>query len=230
MISIITGTLNRLELLKHVISNTVGKSDKLELVLMDGGSTDGTIDYVKELKNDQIKLIEIGERSSYPHFMNLGIQNSKYEWICQWNDDILLLNDWGDVFNILNDSIDAYIFDWTRGTLDNFQVSNKYLDPNIFNSYWISFAHCMNFGIYRKDIFRKIGMYDMKFKYYECDHDMTLRVLLLGYNLKNFHEIKVMEILTDKRSIEYGDEENTTRDNFLYYQTGNLPPSIELLK
>jgi glycosyltransferase involved in cell wall biosynthesis len=230
MISIITGTLNRLELLKRVISNTVGRSNKLELILMDGGSTDGTVEYVKELNNPQIKLIEIGGRSSYPHFMNLGIKNSTYEWVCQWNDDILLMNDWEDVFNVLNEKTDAYIFDWTRGTLENFETSDKNVDPNRFNSYWIYFNHCMNFGIYRKEIFRKIGMYDSQFKYYECDHDMTLRCSSFGYNVVNCHNIKVMEIITDKRSIEYGNEYEVTRNNYLYYQTGNLPTTIELLK
>ena len=44
MISIVTGTLNRKNLLPGLIENTVGKSDKLELVLVDGGSDDGTIE------------------------------------------------------------------------------------------------------------------------------------------------------------------------------------------
>ena len=79
MISIVTGTLNRLELLKHVITNTVDSCDKLELILVDGGSTDGTIEYLKELNHSQIKLIEVDKKSSYPHYMNLGIKNSKYD-------------------------------------------------------------------------------------------------------------------------------------------------------
>ena len=45
MVSIVTGTLNRLHLLTKIIQNTVNSSDKLELVLVDGGSSDGTIEY-----------------------------------------------------------------------------------------------------------------------------------------------------------------------------------------
>ena len=60
MISIVTGTLNRLELLKKVIENTVGSSNLIELVLVDGGSTDGTIEYLRSLNHPQIKLIEVG--------------------------------------------------------------------------------------------------------------------------------------------------------------------------
>ena len=75
MISIVTGTLNRVGMLPMLIQNTVMSDERIELVLVDGGSTDGTIDYIKSLDNPQIKLVEVGGRSSYPHFMNLGIKN-----------------------------------------------------------------------------------------------------------------------------------------------------------
>ena len=43
-ISIISGTLNRKENIKRLVENTIQKYDFLELVLVDGGSTDGTIE------------------------------------------------------------------------------------------------------------------------------------------------------------------------------------------
>ena len=46
-ISIVSGTLNRKDNVERLIKNTIDKYDFLELVLVDGGSTDGTIDYVK---------------------------------------------------------------------------------------------------------------------------------------------------------------------------------------
>ena len=98
MISIITGTLNRVGMLPTLIANTVLSDERLELVLVDGGSTDGTIDYIKQLNHPQIKLIEVGGRSPYPHFMNLAIQQSTHEVVCQWNDDVILCNDWSEVF------------------------------------------------------------------------------------------------------------------------------------
>ena len=97
MISIVTGTLNRLEFLPNLIENTINSNDNLELVLVDGGSNDGTIEYIKNLNNPKIKLIEVGQRSSYPHFMNLGIENSSHEFVCQWNDDVLLVNNWDEI-------------------------------------------------------------------------------------------------------------------------------------
>ena len=111
MISIVTGTLNRKYLLPNLINNTVNSCDKLELVLVDGGSNDGTIDYIKDLNHPRIKLIEVGERSSYPHFMNLGIENSSFEWVCQWNDDALLVSKWDEIISELDKINDFYLLD-----------------------------------------------------------------------------------------------------------------------
>ena len=58
MISIVTGTLNRCYLLENLIKNTVDSSDKLELILVDGGSSDGTLEYIKNLNHPRIKLME----------------------------------------------------------------------------------------------------------------------------------------------------------------------------
>ncbi len=222
MLSIVTGTLNRLDLLKEVIKNTIDRSDKIELVLLDGGSTDGTIEYVKSLNNERINFIEIGGRSTYPSFMNIGIKAAKHEWIVQWNDDVLLINEWDDVINMLNDGNDVYIFDWNRGTLE------EYADKSYENQ-WICFHDCMNFGIYRKEIFRKIGMYDSQFKYYECDHDMATRCLIFGYKVVNAHNIKVMEVRTEKRCIEYGGDRAIWFKNRELYGAGIIPNTIEKL-
>ena len=115
MISIVTGTLNRLFLLPSLIKNTIDSNEKLELVLVDGGSTDGTIDYIKSLNHPRIKFIEVGKRSTYPHFMNLGIKNSKYDIICQWNDDVLLSNNWEEIFSEIDNEHDFYLFNWKNG-------------------------------------------------------------------------------------------------------------------
>ena len=113
MISIVTGTLNRIDHLKKLIDNTVGSNEEIELVLIDGGSTDGTLEYLREINHPRIKLVEEGGRSYYWDYMNKGIENSTHEWVCQWNDDLLLENTWGEVINeIKNDPHDFYPFSW----------------------------------------------------------------------------------------------------------------------
>ena len=65
MISIITGSYNRLNNIKRLISNTVDANQSLELVIVDGGSTDGTVEYMQNLNHMNIKFINYGKRSSF---------------------------------------------------------------------------------------------------------------------------------------------------------------------
>lgn len=203
MVSIVTGTLDRLHLLPKIIANTVDSNEKLELVLVDGGSIDGTIEYIKKLNHPRIKFIEVGGRSSYPHFMNLGIENASYEWVCQWNDDVLLANNWDEVFKELDNEHMFYLFNWKYGS-----------ETDIFNDRWLSGedtpisngGFCivdayethqeivMNYGIYNKKIFREIGMYNEAYKYYYADSDMSLRAYLFGYKYKALTKIKVCSL------------------------------------
>ena len=80
-ISIVSGTLNRKENVKRLVENTIEKYNFLELVLVDGGSTDGTVEYIQSLNYDNLIFVNYGKRSSYPHFMNLGILNSSGDFL-----------------------------------------------------------------------------------------------------------------------------------------------------
>ena len=200
MISIVTGTLNRCHLLGNLIKNTIDSNDKLELVLVDGGSSDGTLEYIKKLNHPRIKLIEVGERSSYPHFMNLGIQNATYDWVCQWNDDVLLSNSWDEVIRELDDEYMFYLFNWKYGSLESLNNQDWLLGNDsshenkgfcLSDSYDICGDVIMNYGIYNKKVFREIGMYNTAYSYYYADGDMSLRAYLFGYKYKALKDIKV---------------------------------------
>jgi glycosyltransferase involved in cell wall biosynthesis len=238
MISIVTGTLNRKNLLPNLIKNTVDSDERLELVLVDGGSTDGTIEYIKELNHNKIKLIEVGGRSSYPHYMNLGIENSSYELVCQWNDDVLLVDSWDDIVREIEDGYDFYLFNWKYGDLkditDDDWITGRYHE-NQNNKGWCivdieSSDIVMNYGIYRKKIFREIGMYHPDFRYYYADGDMSRRAFMFGYKFKGLKHIKVCSLNTEKRAF-HTDTDSTLYDNLHEeYKNKILNKEIKLLK
>lgn len=233
MISIVTGTLNRGPFLQGLIENTVEANEKLELVLVDGGSTDGTIEYIKEENHPRIKLIEVGQRSSYPHFMNLGIQNASHEIICQWNDDVLLINDWEEVFSEIDDS-DFYLFNWKYGTLSDIKNS-KWIDGNDHQNNWFLIDQkpdgeiVMNYGLYRKKIFKEIGMYNLEYRYYCADGDMADRAYEFGYKVKTLRNIKVCSLIADKVATHFGDDQQIYQKNLSLHKQKVLPDSLEFL-
>lgn len=234
MISIVTGTLNRGPLLPRLIENTVEANEKLELVLVDGGSDDGTIEYIKEENHPRIKLIEVGERSSYPHFMNLGIKHASHEIVCQWNDDVLLSNDWEEVFSKIDDS-DFYLFNWKYGNENNLK-DQTWLEGEHHTEGWCLLNNkpdgeiVMNYGLYRKDIFRKIGMYNNEYRYYCADGDMADRAYSFGYKVKNLREIKVCSLITNKVANHYQGDDEIYAKNLNLYKQQILPESIEFLR
>lgn len=240
MISIITGTLNRKYLLPYLIENTVEANKKLELVLVDGGSSDGTIEFLKKINHPRIKLIELGRRSPYPHYMNVAIKNSSYEMVCQWNDDVLLSNDWEEVIDSLNEDYDFYIFNWRYGGFADLKnprwlhgtTSSQgwYLLNNIENPINGNDEIVVNYGIYKKKIFRKIGMYNNDYQYYYADADMSNRSYRFGFKHKDLRQIKVCSLLVNKVAKHYPNDEEIYNKNRELYKNKVLPKNIEFLE
>jgi glycosyltransferase involved in cell wall biosynthesis len=218
MISIVTGTLNRRHLLPIIIDNTVDNCCQLELVLVDGGSEDGTVEYLKSLNHPKIKLIEVGHRSSYSHFMNLGIRASSHEYICQWNDDAFLLNKWEDVISSLGEE-DLYLFSWRYDTDNEWIIYCDFVEEV-----------CMNYGIYKKDVFRKYGMYSDAYRYYCADGDMSYRAWVNGCKVKILRDIQVVvPKKEDKKAIIFGGEYDVYAQRRKMYKAGGMPRDIEYL-
>lgn len=220
-ISIVTGTLNRLPLLKGLLENTVKAHKDLELILVDGGSSDGTIDFIKNVDHPRVRLIEYGKRSSYPHFMNLGIRYASHELICQWNDDVILLNSWNEVFDEI-DNHDAYLFSWqNKGQED--------LGWNLLNNGSNGGEVVMNYGIYTKDVFRKYGLYNDKYRYYFADAEMALRAYCLGAKFKNLHNIKASVLPVEKTATHHKDDAGMYYRHVKEYHLGKIDKDIEYL-
>lgn len=235
MISIVTGTLNRVNLIDDLIKNTVGNNDNLELILVDGGSSDGTIEKIKSINHPNVKLIEVGHRSGYSHFMNLGITNSKYEWVCQWNDDVLLVNDWNDIISALDEENDFYLFNWKYGTKNDI-TNESWLDGLIHTHGWCLLDDTdkngeivMNYGIYNKKIFRKIGMYNNAYSYYYADGDMAYRAHKFGFKHKSLRDIKICSLYTPKQASHASNESIVYEQHLEMYNNGILPENLNYL-
>ena len=229
-ISIVTGTLNRRPLLPAILANTVLADERLELVLVDGGSTDGTLDYLKNINHPRVKLIEIGGRSPYPHFMNIGIRSATHEHICQWNDDVFLTCSWDDVFRTIDDEHAVYIFTWKNDKYPKFKDKGWVIIDSLLTD--PAGEVVVNFGIYRKEVFRKVGLYNPKYHFYCADGDMAHRAFYNGFKIKSCPEIKVVSI----RGIAKNNDSRIKADIACYkehiatYKTGILPDYLEYLE
>lgn len=248
-ISIVTGTLNRSEYLENLILNTVESDERLELVLVDGGSTDGTIEFIETFINHpRIKFIKYGERSSYPHYMNLGVSHASHELICQWNDDVIMTNHggWQRVFDAIDDEHDAYLFNWKEGSLVDAVDSNWLKCEQMRDNGWIICNNIdykypqmsgerqgeivMNYGIYKKDVFRKYGLYNSNYGYYCADGEMAMRARYQGCKFKTLIDAKVCVLPAEKRAIMHNEDIQRYNEDYARYINNQFEQEYEYLK
>lgn len=86
--SIITPTLNRLEFIKKLIKSIKQQTyNNWELIIVDNGSKDGTVEYIKNLRSSKIKLYIQKKKGFVAKSINKGIKKSNGDWICFLDSD-----------------------------------------------------------------------------------------------------------------------------------------------
>ena len=94
IVSIITGTYNRLKYIKQMIASaraSIPNGITYEFVVTDGGSTDGTLEWLKDQKD--VVLIRHGELKGAIKAFNDAAEVAKGHYIIPANDDIIFIND-----------------------------------------------------------------------------------------------------------------------------------------
>lgn len=80
-ISIVTVVFNMKEEFKETIENILSQTyDNLEIIIIDGGSTDGTVDVIKKYDHKIAYWVSESDKNLY-HAMNKGIIKASGKWI-----------------------------------------------------------------------------------------------------------------------------------------------------
>ena len=92
--SVVLVTRNRQDMLKKTIKAVLFQTEKnFELIIVDDGSTDGTSEFVKSIKDKRVRGI-VQNHSGLAEGRNNGIRNAKSDIVAFIDDDELPEKEW----------------------------------------------------------------------------------------------------------------------------------------
>ncbi|QLY79129.1 glycosyltransferase family 2 protein [Clostridium intestinale] len=180
-ISIITTTFNCKDKIEDTIISVLNQNSKIyEYIIMDSCSQDGTQDILEKYKDNINIYVEkdsgiydamnkgiIKAKGQYLYFLGAGDKLEKNilktieKEITEINSPDLI---YGKVFNIENN--EEYGFEYEK---------YNFLNRNI----------CHQAIFYKKDIFNRIGVYNLDYKYL-ADYDLNMRIFSNKYNTNKY--------------------------------------------
>ena len=89
LVSIVLTTLNGARYLREAVDSCLGQTyENIELIMVDGGSTDGTLDILANYDDPRMRIIhQENNVGKLPGAINLGLDNARGEYLTWMQDD-----------------------------------------------------------------------------------------------------------------------------------------------
>jgi GT2 family glycosyltransferase len=185
IVSYVSGTYNRFESLKAMIDSfrqSIGTGMEYEIILVDGGSTDGTIVWCKAQKD--IVLYEQGILLGAVKAFNDGFAMARGKYVIIGNDDILFVDESvrsAIAFMEDNESVGVGCFYQDRDTPPgNFYVSAMGANINGKQGQ----AYYGQVCIVPRWLGNKVGWWGTEYHTYAGDNELSCNILELGYKVE----------------------------------------------
>lgn len=197
MISIVVLNHNGIRYLKPCLDSITQQTcSNFETILVDNGSTDGSLDYIKE-KYPWVDILSLPKNQGFSKGMNAGIKKAAGEALFLLNNDTVLEN---DCLRFIEQALKEYpqylsfaikmlnikeksIID-SGGIIfkdyKSFDRGQGQKDDIFFSHEEEVFAGCGGAVVFRKEFFKKVGYFDDSFFAYYEDVDLGFQAQLKG--------------------------------------------------
>ncbi|MEE9303550.1 MAG: glycosyltransferase family 2 protein [Thiotrichaceae bacterium] len=232
VISIIVPCLNEVDFIEDMVESVVNQtvdSHQFELIIVDGGSNDGTRQILWKLrrKHPFIRLLH-NPRKTTPHALNIGIRNARGKFIARMDVHAkyppnylerlykAIIKTGAANVGCCIETLPSHNTSKAKSiayTLSNpFGVGNSYFR---IGSKEMREVDTVPFGFFRRDLFKKIGLFDTDMTRGQ-DHEFNARIKKAG--------MKIYLIPGDK--IRYYARENFKKLSAMMYQYGFSRPVV----
>lgn len=197
---------------------------KLNLVIVDNGSTDGTLELLlnyqqnNELHYNSFKIIKNEHNTGFGQANNIGFKSCSSEIVCFMNIDTELLP---DTFHKLEEEINRSSLE--VGLWELRQLPYEHPKDYDIGTHYTSWSSGAAFAV-RREVYEHIGGFDPKIFMYGEDVDLSWRIRKQGYKLKYCPHIPIVH-----HAYEKGNQPKPTQfiystiyNSLLRYRYGNL--------
>lgn len=172
--------------------------DDFETIVVDNGSTDGSVAFVRE-NFHRVTIISFAENRGFSVAVNAGIVASSSLYVALLNNDALVQPLWlKELVGALDanaevGSVASKILFFSDPTSVNsagdefswfgvaYQRRLARGDADLFNTPKFVFSACAAAALYRRELFENVGLFDETFFAYQEDVDLGFRSQLAGY-------------------------------------------------
>jgi len=180
-VTVITAVLNGVEIIEDCIKSVFSQSHKnIEHIIIDGGSTDGTLDVIKKYENKITKVISEPDNGIYDA-MNKGIKAATGDIIGILNSDDFYADEaviedivkaitenktdscYGDIVYVDRDNPDRIVRYWKAGGFDRDKFKRGWMPPH--PAFFV-----------KKEIYKRYGYLNLSFPL-AADYELMLRFL-----------------------------------------------------
>jgi hypothetical protein len=215
MIDIIVLTYNNLDSTKKCIDHLYQFTDEFNLIIVDNNSTDGTVEYLKDIDQENLTLHFSPKNLGCVMGRNFAYTLSKdSEYICFLDNDQFVLSDW----------VESYMYYIDRGAhivgAEGWQMRDNFIPyRKVSKGENHHYVGCGGMFL-KREIIDDIGLFDLQYNpmYFE-DPDFCWRANSAGYNRICWNEKqrilhKPHKLLDAQRKVFFNDSHRLFRSRW----------------
>lgn len=201
LVSIIIVNWNGAEVLPECLRSLLGLNHKdIEIIIVDNGSTDGSVDIAREICGGDVKIVRLEKNVGFAAGVNIGVENAAGEFVAALNNDMVAEPSWLDQpMTLFKDGavgiascrqmnyydrskVDGLYHHITKDLIFMPVASGRvYQEDSRFSTPGYVISANGGSAVIRAKVFRDLGGYDANFFGYMEETDFCLRAFLRGW-------------------------------------------------